>query len=849
MFSRLREYLLFPNPGIYLALSFVFPFAILGTVFALHGVYPFGNRQILIHDFYHQFYPFLSGLWHKLREGAVSSWSWTAGMGHDYVLLIAYYMASPLNLPALIMPHAWLREILTLALLVKIGFAGLFTAMYLRYAYKQCGIAMPVFAALYALCAFTLGYYHNIIWFDSFALLPLVMLGLLALMREGKYRLYIVSLALAVLVNFYIGYMICVFVAITFFCLCVIQKLSPRDFLRKLRLVAACSALVAGLTAVLTIPAWSGLQKIHGAPDSSPTLSAYASFFDILGNFIAFTPPTSQEGLPNLYSGMISVLLAGIFIASPKVSLREKIMLTGTLVFLVLSCNLKALAYLMHGFRYPSGFPARFSFLISFVLVVMAYRAFILIKDIEGEEGKHGLLAIGISAALFLLSAVLGSQGKNCIIGNAVLCAFYILAYCFLMRMRTVKTRTTVKAVFFLVILTELSITSYIGIKTARTTNRDEYYNGYKQIQALLNKRQKTDIDFYRTEIPQANKTNEPYFDNYNGISFFSSTINFDVLKFTQGLGLYNDHSLYNSFHYIDATPLTNILLNLRYTINPDDLARDKNVYWKTVGKAGDSLLLENKYYLPLGFMVNEELAGYKRHDNLFLSQNNFFSLMTGLTDNLFEIFDISTLVENDNEWNILKWDYYVPITGMAYAYCESHTSSMGIYFDYKTAPFEFPMIYNMPFFITMGSLTEGDTVSFVSTIDKASIYVAHLNGELFERGYAKLSGQTLNLTKFTNTQVCGNVTALDNGLLYTSIPADKNWNVYVDGEKSEIVPIDGAMAAVRLNKGYHEIEFRYFNTSLLVGIIISLVSLGLFITILLRIHAFVVVIVPAGCR
>jgi len=86
-----------------------------------------------------------------------------------------------------------------------------------------------------------------------------------------------------------------------------------------------------------------------------------------------------------------------------------------------------------------------------------------------------------------------------------------------------------------------------------------------------------------------------------------------------------------------------------------------------------------------------------------------------------------------------------------------------------------------------------------------------------------------LQLTGFTNTKVKGTITSLDDGLLYTSIPTDKNWSVYVDGVKSEIVLIDNAMIAVFLNKGYHEIEFRYFNKSFLAGSIITFISLAVF--------------------
>ena len=98
----------------------------------------------------------------------------------------------------------------------------------------------------------------------------------------------------------------------------------------------------------------------------------------------------------------------------------------------------------------------------------------------------------------------------------------------------------------------------------------------------------------------------------------------------------------------------------------------------------------------------------------------------------------------------------------------------------------------------------------------------------LFEQGYVLLADEPLNLTHFSETKVRGNVTALQDGILYTSIPG-RNWNVYVDGVKSELLLIDNAMAAVRLNAGTHEVEFRYLNKSFVAGVIISIVSLAVF--------------------
>jgi len=199
-----------------------------------------------------------------------------------------------------------------------------------------------------------------------------------------------------------------------------------------------------------------------------------------------------------------------------------------------MSTNIEILYIAMHGFRQPMGYPARFSFLISFILVAIAYRAFLLTDNID----KRGLLAIGISASLFLLSAVFGSQKNNYIISSAVLCAFYVLLFYLSKTGKTKRIQTFARVALFMTTLIELSITSYIAIKAVGTTDRDNYYYGYKQIKSVLNTREKNNVDFYRTDFEFTYDYLQPYLFNYNGVSFFSSTINLNTMKFFQGLGL-----------------------------------------------------------------------------------------------------------------------------------------------------------------------------------------------------------------------------------------------------------------------------------------------------------------------
>jgi hypothetical protein len=246
----------------------------------------------------------------------------------------------------------------------------------------------------------------------------------------------------------------------------------------------------------------------------------------------------------------------------------------------------------------------------------------------------------------------------------------------------------------------------------------------------------------------------------------------------------------------------------------------------------GDLELLENKRYLPLGFMVDESITGYVHTGDPFLSQNDLFRRTTGLDEDLFTITDISALSLKDERGSTV-WGFITQSDKLIYAYCEIDRSEPMEIFNGANIRTR-PMIAATPYIFPVGNFSEGDIFFLSLKTGDASIYLGLLNSEIFEQGYALLADETLRLTKFTDTQVIGNVTALKDGILYTSIPGGKNWSVFVDGVKGEIVLIGNAMAAVRLTEGAHTVEFRYFNKSLLAGIIVSLVSLAVFAALIL---------------
>lgn len=833
----------------YLVLAFFLPVIILGTVFALHGVYPFGGQQILVTDFWHQYYPFFSDFWHKIRQSSSLLWSWGNGLGTNYLALMAYYLASPLNFLVALFPHGWLREVITVFLLIKIGLAGSFFAAYLKYSFQRNDLSLSLFSLFYALCAFTLGYYWNIMWFDTFALLPLVILGLQALVREGKYKTYIISLGLSFLFNFYIGFFTCLFVALMFFLFCLVYGVRGKQFLQKLLHIAVYSIVALGLGTFLVLPTFYSLSNAYSSAGTFPAAAKlYENFLDIIGNFIAFALPTAKEGLPNIYGGMLSVLLLGVFAFSPQIKVRERVSYIGLLIFLIVSCNVNMLNYIWHGFRFSNMLPYRFSFLISFLLIVMGYRAFLLLDTYD----KRAYVGMGLTALWTLFAAYIGPQEDLSVLAAAVLTVCYILLL-FLYGRKKLSQRLFAGILSFL-ILAEVCGNTFVGVNTVSTTSRTDYPPAYDEVRQLLAERTAGSGEHSRTEFAAWYTLNTPSLYGYDGVTFFSSTVNAATTNFLEGLGLAAWKSG-NRYTYGETSPLTNGFLNLKYMIAHEGKYMDKS-HWRQAGKDGAAILLENQYYLPFGFMVKEAITDFATEDNTnpFLAQNRLFTMATGIDEELFTPVDIIHVGHTDLKANrqsygkysytvqteakgTFKFNYEMPKDGVLYAYAViSDDEDIQIL---KNNEEVYSVNRKRPYIFCCGPYKQGEIMSLKTgapasrTSGTVQVYVNMLNQEVFDKGYAVLRDEGLVLTEFSGTKVAGRILAKEQGMLYTSLPYEEGWQAYVDGKETAILPLNGSMAMVPLTAGEHEIVFRFLPPGLKLGLGLSALSLLAFCLLL----------------
>ena len=382
----------------YPALAFAIPCLGMLFVMLISGYEPFGSYSMLYSDMYHQYYPFFVAFRDALREGKGLLYTWSVGLGMDYLGLIAYYLASPLNLLSVLVPESLLLEYFSLLVPVKLGLAGLFFSVFLKHLFGKNDLSISVFGGFYGLCAWALGFQWNVMWLDTFALLPLVALGTVRLLGEGRFILYTVSLFFSIFTNYYIGLFTCIFVFLLFFVYQICRWGGWKKFFGDFSRIAFFSTLAIGMTAILELPALGALQSTQSVVNKFPTgfrlniakehnwKGLLDAMRQVAGNMGGAIEPNFKEGLPNVYCGILSVFLMMLYLLAKKIPLREKVCAVLLLTFFNVSFLIRQLDYIWHGFHFTNMIPYRFSFLYSFVVLYMAYSAWVPPEAVPGHS-------------------------------------------------------------------------------------------------------------------------------------------------------------------------------------------------------------------------------------------------------------------------------------------------------------------------------------------------------------------------------------------------------------------------------------------------------------------------------
>ena len=857
---------------VYHTAAFLFPFLGLLTIMLIGGYSPFGKYSMLYSDMYHQYFPFFKAFRKALLSGDNLLFNWSVGLGVDSLGIYSYYLASPLNLLSVLVPESWLLGYFSLLVPIKLGLASLFFSIFLAKIFEKTDISVSVFGCFYGLCAWALGYQWNVMWLDTFALLPLVMLGMVRMLTHRKFALYTLTLFLSVVINYYIGLFTCIFVFLVFFCYEICRWKGFSAFLKNLGCIAFFSALAIGMTAILSLPTLAALQTTQSSVNTFPKgfqlnmtnednwLGLFKTMAKVAGNVNGGIEPTFKEGLPNLYCGVLTTILSFMYLFCPKVKLRDKLCAVFLLLFFNVSFIVRQLDYIWHGFHFTNMIPYRFSFLHSFVTLYMAYRAWL--------NRRYFHLWQVILATVASLGIVLCSEKIDDIVFwayNGVLILLYVAALVYHCTFRPVPVDADEEAIanYKKARQSHRRLCSYLilGVMVAELvlnlvnfgiafppTNVSNYPNGKASTEDVIAYMKDLEKDnlFYRTEVTHTQSLNDGALNGYNGITTFTSSANVKVTEFMKALG-YGAKNTYNRYSFEESSPVANLFLGLKYMIERDG-ALEENPYFNDVYSNSKVHLLGNNAYLPLGFLANSQLLNvdFATSADRFAFQNALMRQAAGLDDDVWYTMPGSTLTIYGKGPSVTPR----PSTGycayttdgettgtVTYSYTANKEGLMCVNLDLsKRNNFSFWLngkrlyseTYSVPQMLSVCQVRPGDVVE-VQMKCKANengtikINAAILDEELFRQGYENLAKSTLELTEFSNTEIQGTIDCHHSGVLYTSIPQNGNWHAEVDGKEVECVTIGDAMVGLLLSEGKHAIRFVYKNPAFSLGWKISL--------------------------
>ena len=839
--------------------AFCLPVILMLLAFLVMGIYPAGENQIAVIDMYHQYVPFLGELQEKLQSGGSLFYTWNGAGGSNFWNLLAYYGASPLNLILVLFPKKFLMEGVTLILLLKIGLAGSTMAVYLRAIVwekdkESADISLVGFATLYALCSYVMAYYWCIMWMDAVALLPLCILGLHKILDGRSGVFYTVCLALVVFINYYMAIMVCIFILFYYPVLYFIkvQGESAGHFFKTTGRAVGYSLLGVLMSAVMLLPTWLSMQSTYYiSADMPEKTELYNDLLDILNQMLPNAELTYREGLPNLYCGMFVVILLVFYWISRTIPLREKLLNGAFLVFLIFSLNINKLDFIWHGFHFPNQLPYRYTFMICFLLIGMAYQVFQRVDEIRVNH-LWILLAAG-GGYYLLVQKILTEHIKDLdlfVYSGLAWLALYVAILILYKKGRLPKNLLLILTVILLTC--EMASNTCTSIDQVGTTQRSNYYANEADIAKLVKKTEGTDERFGRTEMNDNYILNCPAMYHYKGISQFSSSLNANATALMEHIGVEGAPDK-NRFNYNQTDPVTNAMLNIRYLIGKNLPIDDSD--FKQIAKSGNSRLYESIYPLSIGYMTADTIRTWNyEQENPFMvlddyvravTQNKYTSVFTEIEPVDVSAANIELSSTGDGMWDsTLKNEtkksktiltYQAQQAGKQYLFIEADDAD-AITVSQEKKDDKIEIRNDCGSIVNLGEMDSG--TEFTITIEykegKGGSVVSHvctMDEAVWQDAYKMLSASMLDVTDYGDSYLKGTIDVQEDGVFVTSVPYEAGWKLKVDGHTREINElIGGAWISTSLSAGEHQIELSFRPPGLIAGLLITLASIGLLI-------------------
>ncbi|QLY40679.1 YfhO family protein [Hujiaoplasma nucleasis] len=880
MLKTLKEYLI-KHPYIFYSLVFILiftlgqiPFQIKDGSFSLKG---FFSEPSLFFDALKQHMLFLYDFVSKIKGFLFAGesfpvYSYDIGFGGDFLYSYAFYsIFDPLTIIAYIIPIKYIGLSYFLMMVIRLYLSGLFMMILGKTLGIQKPTSLIIIGLVYAF-SFPMMYsvYRHAFFINGPMYLPLLMIGAERIIHKKSPLLFIVSVFLAAISQFYFFVYILVGFSV-YWIFRIYGKHESKNHILFLKVIIYGFIGVL-MAAFVLLPTF--IQLVEGSRSASKGFDVF-NFYElhtiIRSHLIPLRGVKYSIGIGN-----IILLLTGFMFFYHKDS-KYPFIKWSFIIFLILSIS-SSFGFLLNGFTYTN---QRWLFIIMVPLVLgfgFIIDEAILIEKSTKQKAISAVLTILMLTLFLILTTIEFKSPVMNIFYFVILFFVFVFLTTYLCQdkfTQRIALIVNVKNLKYLVLIFMVYTVFHYGFYYAKMNTPKDGFNDYYPNVELFEDYFPKD-SFYRVE----QQMYDGGFDKYSN----------DSLRYNY----YSTH-LYNSMangyigEYINALEI----INLNGTTGYNGLERRSLLM--SVNQVKYVLIRESEKTLPpYGFILvdtlsvpqysNESMAilgkdflrerGQVVYEDLYVYENQYFVDFAYMLYDTYNLDDFNGLdylskqevlldyvvLENGQNQNSSHQVDFVEVLDFAiidqekytftvpeiqnqevYLYIEAiikddHDEVYEIVFETKdvrlrdtSSPYGTNTYKeNKTHLVNLGYYENQENLEVNIYFDPGTYYIVNISYALLDmdnidQKLLNLNQETLDDIEFNNQGFTGNITAKDDGYLMVSLPYSKAFKAYVDDKEVDIHRANIGFMSIEIPKGNHQIEFVYQTRGLTLGLILSL--------------------------
>lgn len=815
---------------------------IVSLIYAFYGIFPFGSKTVAWCDLKQQTIPLLMDLKDILDGKSNIFYSAASCGGMNFWGVFLFFLASPFYLSVKFVEKQDIVYLVNILLALKLALCAFTATLYFSVRFEKISNKYKIlFGLIYAFCGYGLMYYQTLVWLDIMYLFPMLVLSVERLCRQKKFIFFIITLCSCVAVNYYLSFMIIVYLIIS-----VPLYIALRCTEKDKKTVSFMFVMSSVTAALITAPVWlCSLIQVRESARSMNNLAKliYESPFESLKDKLCLLCTDAF-----IFAALVFLIKSPLL---KKKRVRYNLIL---LVFLIIPVFIDPINKMWHGGGYQ-GFPLRFGYMIIFTILSIVSEIIETLPENRKSSPIYSIAAFTVmlimaAAAVYVVTdrkKTLSSYVTSLWITNGffkTVFGLFIFAFTvYILFFFLLKKRCISSNIFFLLVsgvfITEVfvNMSVYVGYASSEDTLFDKTV-------ALENKIQEE--DYYRV------KTEKKYTHvnmigalGLNSYAHYTSLTPEDYMFVMKKMGY---SSYWMEVGSNGGTAMTDALLGIKYSIGSE---YDFRSYQKELETNTVLRIAENLICVPAGIIsdADPELSENLDYTDRFEVQRQLAELYFG-SDDLLEKYEHSAVWDglydySDGKYNITVSEpdlsrchiiYNIKVDGHQTLYFDlfddlNNYVNDPLYDSVKVSVNGITLSESYPDkknngFLELGEFENENAEIIVTLLKDVSVKSFGVFGVDTDKLEKEVAALKTTEPVLNGNEISAECSADENEYLYLAVPWDSGFKAYLNGSKTTLYKVNDSFCAVKLNEGQNSVKLVFCPKGFKVSLILMLSGL-----------------------